>query len=82
MPRSFTGRDVLQRRVRFTKDVQMPDSLHDLSKLVMDISNLLLVPDTFDRACIHSADSPPPRTTSPDYHQLHLGPVDFIIPKS
>ncbi|KAG1438715.1 hypothetical protein G6F56_012546 [Rhizopus delemar] len=29
--------------------VQIPDSLHDLSKLVMDISNLLLVLDTFDR---------------------------------
>ncbi|KAI8642047.1 hypothetical protein BD408DRAFT_443868 [Parasitella parasitica] len=35
--------------------VQIPDSLHDLSKLVMDISNLLIVLDTFDKVCIPSA---------------------------
>ncbi|KAG1179973.1 hypothetical protein G6F46_004511 [Rhizopus delemar] len=39
--------------------VQIPDPLHDLSKLVMDISNLLLVLGIFDRVCIPSADSPP-----------------------
>ncbi|KAI9020803.1 hypothetical protein CLU79DRAFT_862410, partial [Phycomyces nitens] len=37
--------------------IQIPDSLHDLSKFVRDISNLLLVLDTFDRVCIPSADS-------------------------
>lgn len=62
-------------------EIQIPDSLHDLSKLVMDISNLLLVLDTFDRFCIPSADSPTPQTTLPDYHQLHIGPVVFYHPK-
>ncbi|KAI7861657.1 hypothetical protein BDF14DRAFT_1876971 [Spinellus fusiger] len=36
--------------------VQIPDSLHDLSKLVMDISILLIVLDAFDRVCILSTD--------------------------
>lgn len=59
--------------------VQIPDSLHDLSKLVMDISNLLLVLDTFDRVCIPSADSPPLERHSPTIissilDQLFLSP--------
>ncbi|KAG0167271.1 hypothetical protein DFQ29_000540, partial [Apophysomyces sp. BC1021] len=39
--------------------VQKPYSLHDLSKLVMNISSLLFVLDTFGRVCVPSADSPP-----------------------
>ncbi|KAI8886245.1 hypothetical protein K501DRAFT_310081 [Backusella circina FSU 941] len=55
----------------------IPDSLHDLSKLVKEISNLLLVLDTFDRVCIPSTDSPPlerhrPTITNSTLDQLFL----------
>ncbi|KAG1453402.1 hypothetical protein G6F46_000153 [Rhizopus delemar] len=38
--------------------VKIPDCLDDLPKLIMDISNVLLVFDVFDRFCIPSVDSP------------------------
>lgn len=38
--------------------VKIPDCLDDLPKLIIDISNVLLVLDVFDRLCIPSIDSP------------------------
>jgi hypothetical protein len=58
-------------------EVQISDSLRELSKLVVDISKLLLVLNIFDRVCIPSVDSPPlerhrPTVMSSTLDQLFL----------
>ncbi|KAI9003064.1 hypothetical protein CLU79DRAFT_829917 [Phycomyces nitens] len=45
--------------------IKIPDCLNDLSKLVTDISDVLLVLDVFDRICIPSVDCPHPKRHRP-----------------
>ncbi|RCH94979.1 hypothetical protein CU097_001320, partial [Rhizopus azygosporus] len=45
--------------------VKLPDTLHDLPKLLMDMPAILRILDVFDRLCIRSADPPQPTRHHP-----------------
>ncbi|CEI93662.1 hypothetical protein RMCBS344292_07893 [Rhizopus microsporus] len=45
--------------------VKLPDTLHDLPKLLVDMPAILHILDAFDRLCIQSADPPQPTRHRP-----------------